>query len=45
MFVYSTGIFFICIILYIVINYDFERIVAENKDVLGLIWLTKISVK
>ena len=27
------------------LNYDFERIVAENKDVLGLIWLTKISVK
>ena len=27
------------------LNYDFERIVAENKDVLGLIWLTKISVR
>ncbi|WP_297975736.1 PAAR-like protein, partial [uncultured Capnocytophaga sp.] len=27
------------------LNYDFERIVAENKDVLGLIWLTKINIR
>ena len=27
------------------LNYDFERIVAENKDVLGLIWLAKINIK
>jgi hypothetical protein len=27
------------------LNYDFERIVAEDRDVLGLIWLTKIKIK
>lgn len=27
------------------LNYDFERIVAEDKDVLGLFWLTKLKVK
>lgn len=27
------------------LNYDFERIVAEDKDVLGLIWLTKLKIK
>lgn len=27
------------------LNYDFERIVAEGKDVLGLIWLTELKVK
>jgi len=27
------------------LNYDYERIVAEDKDILGLIWLTKIKVK
>lgn len=27
------------------LDYDFERIVAEDKDVLGLIWLSKIILK
>ncbi|WP_210151610.1 hypothetical protein [Chryseobacterium scophthalmum] len=27
------------------LNYDFERIVAEDKDILGLIWLTKLKIK
>jgi hypothetical protein len=26
-------------------TYDFSRIVAEQNDVLGLIWLTKIKMK
>lgn len=27
------------------LDYDFERIIAEDKDVLGLIWLTGIDIK
>jgi hypothetical protein len=27
------------------LDYDFKRIVAAEKDVLGLIWLTKVKVK
>jgi len=27
------------------LNYDFERIIAEDKDILGLIWLVKIEIK
>ncbi|WP_375605043.1 hypothetical protein [Flavobacterium davisii] len=27
------------------LDYDFERIVAEEKDVLGLLWLTKIKMQ
>ena len=34
---YNTKLYFL--------DYDFERIVAEDKDILGLIWLTKIKVK
>ena len=29
----------------VALNYDFERIVAEDRDILGLIWLAKIKVK
>ncbi len=27
------------------LDYDFDRIIAEDKDVLGLIWLTKMEIK
>lgn len=27
------------------LDFDFERIVAENKDLLGLIWLTKTNIE
>ncbi|MEC5395893.1 hypothetical protein [Bergeyella sp. RCAD1439] len=26
------------------LDYDFERIAAEDKDVVGLLWLTKIKL-
>lgn len=34
---YNTNLYFL--------DYDFERIIAEDKDVLGLIWLTGIDIK
>lgn len=34
---YNTNLYFL--------DYDFERIIAEDKDVLGLIWLTKIDIR
>ena len=27
------------------LDFDFERIVVESKDLLGLIWLTKVNIK
>jgi hypothetical protein len=26
-------------------RYDYDRIIADEVDVLGLIWLTKINIK